>query len=157
MKANLSVVSLHSSSKGFVGECGLRGGCMLLSNVGEDVRRQIYKLASMSLCSNTLGQAAIALVCSPPTPENPSYNQFSKQKTHLLKVSRAKAQLAYARLNAIPGVSCRPIGGAVFCFPKITLPPRKLALVPLPAVFLSKCATLALRECRRSFGCLCRC
>lgn len=124
LRASVSVASLHSSSKGFVGECGLRGGCMLLSNVDEDVRRQLYKIASMSLCSNTLGQAAIALVCSPPSPSGPSFARFVEQKAKLLRDSRAKAKLAYERLNAIPGVSCRAVNGAVFCFPKIELPKR---------------------------------
>ena len=35
-----------------------------------------------------------------------------------------KADLVYKRFNAIPGVSCRRVSGAMYAFPKIELPPR---------------------------------
>jgi alanine transaminase len=44
--------SFHSVSKGLAGECGRRGGFMALTNIGEDVREQLVKRASLSLCSN---------------------------------------------------------------------------------------------------------
>ena len=41
----------RSTSKGFIGECGRRGGFMELYNVDPYVHSQIYKLASSGLCS----------------------------------------------------------------------------------------------------------
>ena len=52
----LEMVSFHSVSKGFLGECGLRGGYFELYNIDPEVKAALYKLASVTLCSNTLGQ-----------------------------------------------------------------------------------------------------
>ena len=49
---DIELVSFHSVSKGFLGECGRRGGYMELTNIDSGVRDQLYKLASVSLCSN---------------------------------------------------------------------------------------------------------
>ena len=51
----LSLVSFHSISKGFIGECGLRGGYFELFGLDKDIKAQLYKLCSISLCSNTPG------------------------------------------------------------------------------------------------------
>ena len=48
--------SFHSVSKGVTGECGLRGGYVQLENIHEGAFQQLYKLASINLCPNTVGQ-----------------------------------------------------------------------------------------------------
>ncbi|KAF1795305.1 Pyridoxal phosphate-dependent transferase [Phytophthora cactorum] len=45
---DVELISFHSTSKGFTGECGRRGGYMELD--------QFYKLMSVNLCSNIEGQ-----------------------------------------------------------------------------------------------------
>jgi aspartate/methionine/tyrosine aminotransferase len=42
---SLELVSFHSTSKGFIGECGRRGGYMELHNIDPYVQTQMYKLA----------------------------------------------------------------------------------------------------------------
>ena len=42
---DVQLFSFHSVSKGFVGECGKRGGYFEVCNVDEDVLAQVYKLA----------------------------------------------------------------------------------------------------------------
>ncbi len=59
---DLQMISFHSISKGFLGECGLRGGYFELFGIPESVKQQIYKLASISLCSNTVGQIATGIM-----------------------------------------------------------------------------------------------
>ena len=49
----LQLVSFHSTSKGFLGECGLRGGYFELTGFDPDVKAQLLKLVSIGLCSNT--------------------------------------------------------------------------------------------------------
>jgi hypothetical protein len=49
---DVPLISLNSISKGFFGECGRRGGYMELVNFPEDVKAELYKLASISLCPN---------------------------------------------------------------------------------------------------------
>lgn len=55
----LELVSLHSTSKGFLGECGLRGGYMELDNFDPYALEQILKLRSITLCPNTIGQLLV--------------------------------------------------------------------------------------------------
>ena len=52
---NVELVSLHSTSKGLMGECGLRGGYMETVNLDGFVEKMLYKLKSIELCSNTPG------------------------------------------------------------------------------------------------------
>ena len=58
----LQLASFHSCSKGFLGECGLRGGYVETHGFGADVMAQFVKQASVSLCSNTIGMRELYLV-----------------------------------------------------------------------------------------------
>merc|ERR1712167_129986 len=70
--SKIPLVSFHSISKGFTGECGLRGGYFELTNINSDVKAQLTKLASVSLCSNTMGQVAVGLMVNPRPPARSS-------------------------------------------------------------------------------------
>lgn len=90
---NMQLASMHSVSKGFLGEyvrccccslhctasagdadgasmlgsphynrCGHRGGYMEVLNFEAEVRAELYKLASLSLCSNVAGQVMVSCV-----------------------------------------------------------------------------------------------
>jgi alanine transaminase len=50
MGSDIELASFHSVSKGFLGECGRRGGYVEFHNFDPDVIDQLYKLASISLC-----------------------------------------------------------------------------------------------------------
>ena len=43
----LQLISFHSVSKGFLGECGFRGGYFELLGIPAEVKQEIYKLASI--------------------------------------------------------------------------------------------------------------
>jgi hypothetical protein len=51
---------------GYYGECGKRGGYMEITGFSAPVREQIYKVASVNLCSNITGQILASLVMNPP-------------------------------------------------------------------------------------------
>lgn len=51
---------------GYYGECGRRGGYMEVTGLPKDVKDQLYKLASVNLCSNISGQILMSLVMNPP-------------------------------------------------------------------------------------------
>jgi alanine transaminase len=53
-------------SPGYYGECGKRGGYFEITGFSAPVRVQIYKLASVNLCSNITGQILASLVMNPP-------------------------------------------------------------------------------------------
>ena len=57
---------MHSVSKGLLGECGLRGGYTYVHNVNPDVTAQLVKSKSINLCSNSIGQLMVDLMCNPP-------------------------------------------------------------------------------------------
>lgn len=59
-------MSMNSISKGLMGECGLRGGWLEAHNLDEKVNAELYKLKSIELCSNTVGQVATLLSIDPP-------------------------------------------------------------------------------------------
>merc|ERR1719343_877357 len=115
------VFSFHSVSKGVTGECVLRGGLVHCHNVGQDVIEQMYKLASISLCSNVLGQALMASVVTPPPATGPSYAAFVQEEQNIHAALKRKAKRLTERLNQIDGISCQPIEGAMYAFPSINI------------------------------------
>lgn len=64
---DVELASFHSASKGFMGECGLRGGYFDLTNCDPIVHQMINKTKGISLCSNTVGQIAVDLMVNPPS------------------------------------------------------------------------------------------
>ncbi len=118
----VSLFSFHSCSKGFLGECGQRGGYMEIRNVPAEVVAQITKLQSVSLCSNIPGQVLVYLMMNPPREGEPSYGLYVRERDYILSELAGKAKLLAQGLDAIPGISCQPITGAMYAFPKVTLP-----------------------------------
>ncbi len=57
----LELASLHSVSKGLMGECGLRGGYMELVNFDPGVLKEVHKVRAMLRCPNTIGQIMVGL------------------------------------------------------------------------------------------------
>jgi aspartate/methionine/tyrosine aminotransferase len=122
---DVSLFSFHSCSKGFLGECGVRGGYFECRNVPADVAAQILKLQSVSLCSNLAGQVAAYAMVHPPKPGDPSYELYTREKTAILEELKTRATLLVQGLNQIDGISCNAIAGALYAFPRITLPAGK--------------------------------
>merc|ERR1712054_331803 len=111
-------------SKGYYGECGLRGGYMELTNVEPAVNEEIYKLSSMTLCSNSLAQAMTASILHPPLPGTPSHALFEKEKSAILDGLKRKAIMVEKELKEIPGFNVMPIEGAMYAFPEVQLPQK---------------------------------
>lgn len=74
------LVSIHSASKGIFGECGFRAGLLQLENIDDATRAVLYKLRSVELCSNTLGQVTMTLATNPPLPGEESYEQWITER-----------------------------------------------------------------------------
>ena len=110
----LQLVSLHSTSKGFLGECGLRGGYFELVGFDPDVQAQLLKLVSISLCSNTLGQVATGLMVRPPYPGEPSHSTYASERDAILSSMKRRAQKLVAGLNSLEGVTCNQAQGAMY-------------------------------------------
>ena len=122
---SISLFSFHSCSKGLLGECGVRGGYFEYRNVPDDVAAQLVKLQSVCLCANLAGQAAVYAMVRPPKPGSPSYARYAEEKATVLAALKERATLLADGLNQIPGIACNPISGAMYAFPRITLPPGR--------------------------------
>nr|AIT69932.1 alanine transaminase [Betaphycus philippinensis] len=122
LHSKVELASFHSVSKGVLGECGLRGGYMEVVNMNQDVIELIYKVLSVSLCSNIVGQLAVDLMMTPPKPGEPSYELYNAEVTEIFESLRRKAMALSEGLNTFEGVSCNPSEGAMYLFPRITIP-----------------------------------
>jgi aspartate/methionine/tyrosine aminotransferase len=120
---DVSLFSLHSTSKGYLGECGHRGGYLECRNVPGPVLDEITKLQSISLCANSVGQVLTYLLVRPPRPGEPSHARYAQEKGEVLEALRRKAELVERGLAAVEGVTCNQVAGAMYAFPRVALPP----------------------------------
>ena len=124
-ETEVSLFSLHSVSKGFLGECGHRGGYLEARNVSNEVMSQFVKLQSISLCANVSGQFATYLMVSPPKPGDESYETYMRERNEILTSLKEKAEILGHGINNINGMSVDIPQGAMYAFVKFHLPPEK--------------------------------
>lgn len=62
--SEMELASFMSLSKGYMGECGLRGGWTELVNMDKEVQAHLFKGISSNLCPTSLGQAGMDCVVS---------------------------------------------------------------------------------------------
>ena len=121
----VSLFSLHSVSKGFLGECGHRGGYLELRNIPDDVMAEFVKLQSISLCANVPGQLAVSMMVDPPRPGDESHELYEKEKGDVLRSLKHKAEILGEKINQIDGMSVEIPRGAMYAFVKFQLPSEK--------------------------------
>ena len=127
IKSNLEIVSMHSASKGFTGECGLRGGYFEFENLDPFAKEILYKLKSMKFCAPTPGIIAVGTMVNPPREGVNSkevVNLYNKEKGTILKNMKRKARHLDQLLNKMPGVSTIPTEGLPHSFAKLNLPEK---------------------------------
>jgi aspartate/methionine/tyrosine aminotransferase len=122
---DVSLFSAHSCSKGFLGECGVRGGYFEYRNVPPEVAAEVLKLQSVSLCANLPGQVATYAMVCPPKQGSESYALYEAEKDGILDEMKHRARMVADGLNRIDGVTCNAIAGAIYAFPSLTLPTGK--------------------------------
>ncbi|CAH8463974.1 unnamed protein product [Dicrocoelium dendriticum] len=122
----VQLASFMSCSKGYMGECGLRGGYCELVNFEPEVQAQLYKCLSARLCSSLMGQLALDVVLNPPEQGEPSYVSFRQEKDSVLQSLKQKARLVSSALNSLPDFSCNPVTGAMYAFPQLKLPAKAI-------------------------------
>jgi len=127
---DVPLLSLHSVSKGFYGECGHRGGYLELRNParveGTDLSFTdvILKQASVNLCPNTVGQILTYLMVSGPREATGTRRIYEQERQQVLDDLHAKATLIRSFFSEMSGVECFGRIGAMYLFPR---------LGPLPA------------------------
>ncbi|XP_074288150.1 alanine aminotransferase 2-like [Silene latifolia] len=123
---DISLVSFQSVSKGYYGECGKRGGYMEVTGFSTEIREQLYKVASVNLCSNITGQILASLVMSPPKVGDESYESYSAEKEGILSSLASRAKTLEDAFNSLEGVTCNKAEGAMYLFPRINLPKKAI-------------------------------
>ena len=129
-RQEVTLASLHSTSKGFYGECGRRGGYLELRNPptipgsSAGFMDVLLKQASVSLCSNTAGQALTYLMVSPPPEGSEPYEQFVQERDTVLSDLWQKAQMIREVFKQMAGVECFGRTGALYLFPRINTLPK---------------------------------
>ena len=56
---------------------------------------------------------------NPPRFGEPSYELFMKEKTAILKSLNERASMITGTFNAISGIKCREVQGAMYAFPEV--------------------------------------
>lgn len=120
----LELASLHSISKGMVGECGHRGGYMELLGFDPKVVEQIYKFVSIQLCPPVVGQCMVELMVNPPKEGDESYALYKQEYDGIFAGLQKRANALYEAFRDMEGVSCASPAGSMYLFPTIEVPKK---------------------------------
>lgn len=121
---HVELASLHSVSKGMVGECGHRGGYFELVNFDPEVQAEIYKFVSITLCAPVVGQCLVELMVNPPRPGEPSHALYQQEYDGIFNGLKERAYALWRAFEKMEGVECGEPQGSMYLFPTITLPPK---------------------------------
>ncbi|GAB1315745.1 alanine transaminase [Madurella fahalii] len=124
MYDHVELASLHSVSKGMVGECGHRGGYFELVNFDPQVQAEIYKFVSIMLCAPVIGQCLVELMVNPPKPGEPSYELYQKEYDAIFYGLKERANALHKAFEQMEGVECGVPQGSMYLFPTIKLPAK---------------------------------
>jgi len=119
---DFELFSFHSISKGFVGECGHRGGYVEVVGIDPSVRAEIYKMSSINLCPNTAGQLLMDVMVKPPAEGEFSYPLYKKERDNIYESLKRRAMKLTKFLNTLEDVTCNMAEGAMYAFPQVRLP-----------------------------------
>lgn len=124
--STMELASFNSASKGYSGECGIRGGYVELFNPSSDLMPVFNKLLQSQLCPSAMGQVVIDCIVNEPVPGDPSYAQFAKEKKDILDSLKRRSEMVSKALNTFKRVTCNPVMGSMYAFPRLHLPQRAI-------------------------------
>ncbi|KAF5273289.1 hypothetical protein FQR65_LT04711 [Abscondita terminalis] len=122
--SSMELASFMSSSKGYMGECGLRGGSTEIINMNKKVKQHLLKSISM-VCPTVIGQVCMYAAVNRPVKGDASYQLFMQEKKAILDLLKMGAKMVEA-FNTFEGFSCNPVQGAMYAFPQISMPPKAI-------------------------------
>ena len=98
----MEMASFMTCSKGYMGECGIRGGYAEVINMDPGVFAMLQKSISAKLCPTVIGQACMDVVVNPPRPGEASHESFTAEVDSTLASYAERAKLVADTLNSIP-------------------------------------------------------
>ncbi|KAI9148181.1 LOW QUALITY PROTEIN: putative alanine aminotransferase [Paramyrothecium foliicola] len=120
----VELASMHSTSKGLIGECGHRGGYFETIGFDPKVEEQIYKFVSITLCAPVIGQCLVELMVNPPQPGSPSYELYNEENSAIFNELKRRAYALYEAFKEMEGIECGEPQGSMYLFPTIHLPAK---------------------------------
>ncbi|KAK1771805.1 pyridoxal phosphate-dependent transferase [Phialemonium atrogriseum] len=120
----VELASLHSVSKGMVGECGHRGGYFELVNFDPQVQAEIYKFVSITLCAPVIGQCLVELMVNPPREGDPSHELYAREYDGIYNGLKGRATALHRAFAQMEGVECGEPQGSMYLFPTIHVPAK---------------------------------
>lgn len=81
-----------------------------------------------------------------PSPGDASYEQHEREKKEIFDSLKRRAKLVAEGLNSIPGFSCQPAQGSMYCFPQVDLPKKALEEAAIQGVDPDTMYALSLLE-----------
>ncbi|CAJ2505216.1 Uu.00g126100.m01.CDS01 [Anthostomella pinea] len=121
---SVELASLHSISKGMVGECGHRGGYFDLIGFKPEVEEQIYKFVSITLCAPVIGQCLVEMMVNPPKKGDPSFPLYEQEFSGIFEGLKKRASALYDAFKKMDGVECGEPQGSMYLFPTIHVPAK---------------------------------
>ena len=61
-----------------------------------------------------------------PSEESDSYNSHQEEMNNIYESLKRRSKLVTEGLNSIPGFSCQPAQGSMYCFPNVHIPPKAI-------------------------------
>ncbi|KAK2901465.1 hypothetical protein Q8A67_009580 [Cirrhinus molitorella] len=126
ISSTVELASFNSASKGFMGECGFRGGYVELVNLDPAVMKYARTLFSTRSCPPVAGQIALDLMADPPKPGDPSFPTFSEEVQSIKNTIRKNTGRIQEVFAELPGISCQPLKAGFFVFPSLHFPPKAI-------------------------------
>ncbi|XP_075539568.1 alanine aminotransferase 2-like [Dermacentor variabilis] len=123
--ARTPLVTFHSLAKGFIAEAGFWVGYLEAINLDSTDRENLESAMTLSKVP-LLTQVALDCMVKPPQLAEPSYDLYNKEKTSIIESLAERARLAEERINAIEGMHCNPIQGAMSAYVRVQIPAKAI-------------------------------
>ncbi|XP_048858620.1 alanine aminotransferase 2-like [Brienomyrus brachyistius] len=120
----VQMASVHSISKGYMGEGGLRAGYVELVNIDHAVMPFANWLIGIRICAPMPGQVALDIMARPPQPGDASYAQYTQEVQAIRETLVRNVRRAQEVLNSLPCMSCQLPEAGIFVFPRLQFHPQ---------------------------------
>ncbi|XP_045469541.1 alanine aminotransferase 2-like [Harmonia axyridis] len=120
--SDIELVSLMSVSKGVFAESGIKSGYAEFVNLDPEIPPMFVNLASASYNPSALAQSTLYSLVNPPKPNEPSYELFKHEKNVIIGGLKMSASIAEESIHSLEGMSCNPLEGGTFFYPRLMLP-----------------------------------
>ncbi len=103
---------------------------MEFHNVDNFINDMAYKIKSIELNSNSVGQQLVGLMVDPPKrgrESDSTVDQYEEEYDYIFNGLKDRAKLITDVFNESQGITCNGIQGAMYAYPKIDLPKKAIA------------------------------